>query len=65
MPLLKDKSFFRDWKCRIYSRSDLELGSGRKWFDTPCFEFDSEAIAIEVPDRLFTHALFMKERKNG
>jgi hypothetical protein len=30
----------------------FELGSGRKWFDAPCFEFDSEAIAIEVLDKL-------------
>jgi hypothetical protein len=39
--------------------------SGRcgQWFDTPSFEFDSEAIAIEVPDKLFTHALFMKKRE--
>jgi hypothetical protein len=32
-----------------------------KWFDTHCFGFDSEAIAIEVLDKLFTHALSMKE----
>jgi hypothetical protein len=63
MPLLKDKSLLCDGTCRIYSRIELELWSGRKWFDTPSFEFESEAIMIEVPDKLFTHALFMKQRE--
>jgi hypothetical protein len=58
VPLLKEKSFCRDGSRRIYSKMELARGPGRnwfettKWFDAPCFEFDSKAIAMEVLDKL-------------
>lgn len=52
VPLLKDKSFRLDEGCRVYSRMALKIGSGRKWFKAPSFDFDSYSIAEAVIDAL-------------
>jgi hypothetical protein len=52
-PILKDKSFDKGAKrCKIYSRIEVVIGTDKRWFHAPCFEFDGHSIALAALEKL-------------